>query len=70
MAATKKQFDEFAAKWAESFNIVDYKTNARAAEAWSNIHASKQDAELERQLRIIDDITVKHADTLRALADR
>ena len=81
MTATQKQFDEFAAKWADSFNVA-YKANAAGLWVWSaqepssrymaklQLSLAEHGTELERQLRIIDDITVKHAETLRALADR
>jgi hypothetical protein len=82
MTATQKQFDEFAAKWADSFDIA-YKKTEGAAWTWSAQKSSSPvmasmllelttdlESEFERQLRIVEDITVKHAETLRALADR
>jgi hypothetical protein len=67
MATAKGQFQSYAAKWAESFSFVSKKAS-RAIE--TAVTPSEDQQELERQLQLIEDTTVKHAKTLKALADR
>ncbi len=66
MTASRKQFSDYADRWVEAVPIHRRILGPTA----SVVASSERDEELQRQLRIIDEITVKHANTLRALARR